>query len=261
MTILDWILIGILGFFFVRGLFRGFLLELFDVVSLVGGYLAARFLGSYGAAILSDLTPLEHPVSSVASAILLFIIVTAALNILARILRKIIRMAQLGFLDRIGGGVLGSLKALIVVLSIALMISFIPLAQKAHVYINEGMVSRYFWFGTKVVKDQISAKQLAPTQVLSKWLRSAGVDDEIVHIIVDQPELMDAIMDAAPKEVKLPKEEILKGNPNIEKLKNLDFPPNVTSKIVEYLERSDIGNSEKAKKFWEEVEKRKKEDA
>jgi membrane protein required for colicin V production len=109
-NILDIILSLALGFGFIKGFYKGFIVE---VASL-----GALFLGLLGAVKFSDLIAnvLEgffvwNPVAiQTVSYLVIFIIIVYAVSILAKALTKVIRKASLGLFNKFLGAFFGVLK-------------------------------------------------------------------------------------------------------------------------------------------------------
>ena len=109
MILLDWILIAVFGAFLIRGFFRGFLLELFDLVALTAGYFAARFFAPATGHWLSGVTGMDRWIAGILAAIALFLAAAIAVRFAAKLLRKAVHAAALGTVDRLAGALFGLL--------------------------------------------------------------------------------------------------------------------------------------------------------
>ncbi len=112
MTIIDWILVGIFGIFIIRGIFRGFFVELSEVVAIIVGYLVARSLGPVFGAWLDNFLPLAVWITYIIAFITVFITVVVIIHILGTLLHKASKLSALGILERIAGGVFGGVRCL-----------------------------------------------------------------------------------------------------------------------------------------------------
>ena len=252
MTLLDVLLIVVIALFVVRGFFRGFLLELFDVVSLVAGYLAARFFGPPVGDWLADVTALSRWWAGVIAAIVLFLMIAALVRLLAHFLRKVIRAIKLGGLDRGLGSFLGAAKALLIILALFFLAILSPWSKSVVEYSMEGVISRYIVFGSQLIRDSIGAEPVAPTQSLAKWLRAAGVPEDAVLTIVDQPDLfLEVLKQARNKDLTVPVEEIEEGEPSIKLPDKITLSDEQKREIVDMLERAGLTAKEKAQRLWE----------
>ncbi|MFH0883127.1 MAG: CvpA family protein [bacterium] len=254
MTILDWVLIGLFGYFSIRGLFRGFLLELFDLVALLAGYFTARLLGPVFGLWLSNNTPINRWLSAVIAAILLFIIVAATIFRAAHFLRTVLHSVNLAGFDRALGSVFGLIKALLSILAIFLLLSLTPWSRSIGEYASRGEFSSWLWLGSQVVRDTAEIEPLFPTQAMAKWLRAAGVNEEAVHIATDQPDLLDALLEQARQgQIDLPVDQIRRGEPALKLPKQFDLDPETQDVLVRILEDTNTTATEKARLFWREL--------
>lgn len=254
MTVLDIILLVALALFVIRGVFRGFLLELFDLVSLLAGYLAARFAGPPLGAWFAGVSGIDRWWAGVIAAIVVFLVATAAVRLLARLLRKLARATMLGGLDRFAGAVFGALKAVLLALALYFIAMLTPWAATINSYAMEGFVSRWLALGTTVMRDRIEAGTIEPTRAFAKWLRAFGLDEEIVHVITDQPELFAEILAYAREhELPVPTADIDRGEPALDLPDGIQLSEEQQQQLIGILERNELDAGEKAGRFWENL--------
>lgn len=102
---LDWVLLVLLAFSIVSGLMRGLMKTVFDLVGLVVGVLlAGRYYGAV--APMLSFIPQENLAKIAAFAIIAAVIMLIA-GILGSIFKKVVSQLSFGWLDRLGGAVLG----------------------------------------------------------------------------------------------------------------------------------------------------------
>ncbi|NCC23746.1 MAG: CvpA family protein [Deltaproteobacteria bacterium] len=111
MNLLDIIILGVAAFMLIRGCFRGLVRE---VASIVGLVLAFYLANSYH----NQITPLvaRYVVYEYAQAIsylLVFLGVMLGAFLVSTIVRRFLRLIMLGWLDTLGGGILGGAKGLL----------------------------------------------------------------------------------------------------------------------------------------------------
>lgn len=254
MTVPDWLLIGLFGYSFIRGLFRGFLLELFDLVALLAGYFAARLLGPVLGLWITNSLHIPRWGSGIVAALLLFAIAVALVKLAAHMLRTALHSINLAGFDRALGAAFGMLKALLITLVIFLILSLLPWRDSIGNYAMKGRVSAWFWVGSQVVRESVDFEPLAPTQAMAKWLRAAGVNDEAVHIITDQPDLLAALLEQARQgNIDLPIDQILRGEPALKLPKSYDIDPQTQDVLVKILDDSNTTATEKARLFWRQL--------
>ena len=129
MNSIDVTILIILGFFCIKGFFRGFIMEIFTLVGLVLAYvIAIRQMNSL-ASLINNMVRLPELVATTLSFFLIFILVVLFCRWIAGALRKITRWTLLGWIDRGGGILFGLFKGALVVSLLALLVSLIPTSQ------------------------------------------------------------------------------------------------------------------------------------
>lgn len=123
---LDIFFVVVLGFFLFRGVFRGLILEISSIVGLIAGFMVSNRY-------YMELQPVANRVISnpewaqVAAYLGIFISVMFVVALFSVFLKKLLKLIMLGWLDRIGGGLLGLIKAgLICSLTLLVMTVFLP---------------------------------------------------------------------------------------------------------------------------------------
>ncbi len=137
---LDIFFVVVLGFFLFRGVFRGLILEVSSIAGLVAGFMASnRFF--------HDLQPVVGRIipspewSQIIAYLSIFITTMFVVAMLSLFLKKFMRMIMLGWLDRLGGGAMGFVKAgLISALTLLILTVFLP---KDHDLIADSKISPY----------------------------------------------------------------------------------------------------------------------
>lgn len=126
MNTLDIVFCVILGFLGIRGVFRGLIKEIASILGLILGFVLAN---TYHA----QLTPFLEPTlgssgaAGLASYLGIFLGVVAAVFLLATLIRKILKLIMLGWLDSLGGGALGFFKGLLLCSVVVLALTaFLP---------------------------------------------------------------------------------------------------------------------------------------
>ena len=141
MNTLDIIIFFCLGYGLIRGLIRGFILEIAGVIALfIGSFGAFKFTFSF-ADFLKHYIELNPKIIHGISFLLLFAGIVYGISLLAKMITKTLQIAYLGLFNRFAGGLFGFIKwsvilsALILVFNqIESVISLIPQA-----YIEESV--------------------------------------------------------------------------------------------------------------------------
>lgn len=126
MTGIDVVILVIVGFFCVKGFFRGFIVEVFTLVGLLLAYVVALREMSTVSAWLDRTVNLPPLLSTTLGFLAVFILVALFFRWLAGALRFLARRIMVGWIDRGGGVLFGLFKGAFVASLLALLISLIP---------------------------------------------------------------------------------------------------------------------------------------
>ncbi len=126
----DMVIVVILGYCMILGIFKGFIKEVASIVGIVGGFYAAY---SGHELFVPFIAPWIKPPAyqDIISFILIFLIVCLIVNLIGSLLRMLIKLVLLGAVDRVFGAVLGALKGMLIVsLLYVLLVTFLPIGGK-----------------------------------------------------------------------------------------------------------------------------------
>ncbi len=122
MNYLDIIMGSLILFGAVKGFFKGFIIEAASIVALIAGILGALLFASTIGDLLSTYFDFDTiPPTGIIFA-LIFIVIIISMNLLAKLLTKVIKMAALGLINRIFGSLFGGLKFAIVLSALLLLL-------------------------------------------------------------------------------------------------------------------------------------------
>lgn len=107
---LDIIIASILLGFAVRGFFKGLILSLASLVGLIAGLYVAWHFSDYLVKELASMFSFSEGTLKVLSFILTFVLVMFVVYLLGLLLEKVIKVAGLGYLNKLGGLLLGLIK-------------------------------------------------------------------------------------------------------------------------------------------------------
>ena len=126
MNILDYIILGLMAFFVVKGIFRGFFREISSLAGIIFGIWIGNHYHPQMADLLKTYIPLEKSLSLI-SFLLLFIVVVIIFNLSGMLLHHLFKKLLIAWLDRGLGFGLALIKGIIIsYLLIVLLIFFIP---------------------------------------------------------------------------------------------------------------------------------------
>ena len=110
MNTIDIILAIALGFGFIKGFFKGFIIEVASLGALFLGLLGAVKFSDFFADLLNEFFNWSRLAVQTASYLIIFIIIVYGLSVLAKTLTKIISKASLGLLNKFLGAFFGAFK-------------------------------------------------------------------------------------------------------------------------------------------------------
>lgn len=120
MTWLDILILLPLLIGLVRGLMKGLIVEVTSIVAIILGFFGAKLWSAAFASWLMQQFEWSETACIVVAYALLFAGITLALNIVARLLSKLFQKIQLGWLNRLLGGIFGTAKWGIVIVVLVL---------------------------------------------------------------------------------------------------------------------------------------------
>jgi membrane protein required for colicin V production len=126
MNTFDIFVVVILAYSLLRGLFRGMLKEAASVAGVLGGFFLAYTFYASGAGYLTGVV--SNPAyRNILAFLAIFCVVVIVVNVVAIIVKYLMRIVFLGWLDRLGGFLFGALKgALIVSVVFLALTAFLP---------------------------------------------------------------------------------------------------------------------------------------
>ncbi len=110
MNTFDIIIASLLLFGFVRGLMKGLFVEVASLVALLGGVYGAMHFSSFLGNLLKESVSWDEKYISLVAFAGTFVVILIVIVLLGKILTKIADFASLGILNKILGGVFGTLK-------------------------------------------------------------------------------------------------------------------------------------------------------
>ncbi len=130
MNTFDLIILLIIGFLCVKGLFKGMVLEIFTLIGLLIGYLIALRVKSNLTVFIQKWIHLPDIVINTISFLLVFMVIIIIFRFIAGRIRQIFKWTFLGWVDRGGGLLIGLLKGSLIASLVILLISIIPLSER-----------------------------------------------------------------------------------------------------------------------------------
>jgi len=125
----DYVVIGVLIGFTIKGVFRGLIVEVMSIVGLIGGlYLASRYyplLQNWGITI-----GIPAAVAKIVAFLLILCIVSGLADLLGSILTKAAKKLFMGWLNRAAGAVVGFIEGSVIIVAFLVVMSLSPWKDK-----------------------------------------------------------------------------------------------------------------------------------
>jgi membrane protein required for colicin V production len=155
MTLVDWVIVGILAVAALGGLMQGFFRSVCSLGGLIIGLALAAWNYDLGARMFLSLVRIPAVADTIAF-LLIALLVMALIGLVGNLLAKAFRLLGLGWLDRLAGAVFGLFQgALLVVVGILVVVAFFP---QVH-WIAEARLPRLF-FGACHVSANLTPSDL-----------------------------------------------------------------------------------------------------
>lgn len=126
MNPLDMIILIIMGFCMVYGVWKGLVRDLFSIVAVVVGFVVASRFYPLGARLMG-LWLNDHSLAKALGFLLIFLLGALAVAFCGWLVRGLFGLLSLGWLDRMGGGIFGLLKGLFICAGLVMvLVAFLP---------------------------------------------------------------------------------------------------------------------------------------
>jgi membrane protein required for colicin V production len=112
----DLVALGVILLSAVMAFARGLIREVFSIVAFIGGALAAIYFAGDLAPIIAPVIQLSGTLATLAAGLLIFLVVFIVITVLTSVLAKSVHeTVEIGAFDRVGGGVFGVLRGVLVI--------------------------------------------------------------------------------------------------------------------------------------------------
>lgn len=140
MNLLDLIIAVIILFCLIRGTFRGMVKEVSSIIGVLGGFYAGFTFYPQVSDFFNQWIHNPNYLDTI-SFLILFFGVFFIIAILGVVLKYLLNIAFLGWIDRIGGAALGSMKGVLIISS--LLVAFTAFLPKGSNFIKESKLAPY----------------------------------------------------------------------------------------------------------------------
>ena len=165
----DILIIVILGYSLVRGLFRGLVKELSSIIGVLGGFYAAFTYYKLFTGLLSGLIK-NTAYLNILSFLIVFCTVLILVSVLGVIIKYLLNIVFLGWIDRIGGFSFGIIKGVLIVAIIFITLTaFLP---KGSAFLKNSVLAPHVsWISdkmAKVISEEMKQDFMAKSEELKK---------------------------------------------------------------------------------------------
>ncbi|MEO9077565.1 MAG: CvpA family protein [Gelidibacter sp.] len=121
MSVLDIVLIALIGFGLVRGLMKGFFVEIASLIALIAGVYGAIHFSNYAETFIDENSQWDEKTVNIVAFAVTFLIIVLAIALAGKALTKLADFAALGIVNKLLGALFGALK-MALILSVILNI-------------------------------------------------------------------------------------------------------------------------------------------
>jgi membrane protein required for colicin V production len=121
MNVIDIVLAALILFGLVRGLMKGFFVEIASLLALVAGVYGAIHFSNFAATFIDDNSQWDEKTVNILAFALTFVIIVLVIALAGKALTKLADFAALGILNKLLGALFGALK-IAVILSVILLV-------------------------------------------------------------------------------------------------------------------------------------------
>ena len=199
MNYIDLVIVSVMLFFVVKGLVKGFVREVMGLLSFIVAFVIALSQMKTAANILNSFIN-NYTISLIVGYIAVFLFVFIILHIIASAIQKLLSIAMLGWLNRLGGAAFGFLFGGMLLSLIVFMFSLIPVGNlppgkdnsRFYPYL-EKFAPKVFGFYSKMIPGSDKIYQEVTSKVLSEQLLKSGVDINNIKGIIEKGKLGDVL--------------------------------------------------------------------
>ena len=160
MNSFDILILFILGYCLVRGLFRGLARELASIIGVFGGFYAAYTYYPNAAFVLSKFIS-DKAYLNIASFLVLFCSIFILISLLGRLITYLWKIAFLGWFDRFCGILFGGIKGFLIIS--VLLVTFTAFLPRGSPIIKNSITAPYI----SLVSEELS--RFVPKEMKKKF--------------------------------------------------------------------------------------------
>lgn len=149
----DILIVTIFAYGLIRGIFRGVVREISSIIGVLGGFYGAYTYYPHLARLISPWIKTQA-YQNIISYLVIFSAVVIVVGILAIVIKYLLNIAFLGWLDRFGGVVLGAVKGCLV--ACVLFIVFTAFLPKGSTFLRDSTLAPHVSTTSEILAKVIS---------------------------------------------------------------------------------------------------------
>lgn len=163
MNSFDTVLAIMLGFGLIRGLYKGFFIEISSLASMIlGAYVSINF-SNYSFGFISARTGWPEATVQIVAFIVTFAIVAVSVFFMAKGLTKLLGIISLGVINRIFGGLLGGVKTALLASLILLIANKAKITEK--IFQKSVLQTSFFYKPIESIASKTLPKLIEKTEL------------------------------------------------------------------------------------------------
>jgi len=191
MNVLDFVILGVITFLVIKGIFRGFFREISSLAGIIFGFLVGNHYHPQMAALLKPYIPLEKSLSLIGF-IILFFLVFIFFNLLGILMHHLFKRLFIGWFDKSLGLGLALLKGIIICyLLIVLLTFFMPSSSP--------LIARSKAARLVIVSYQSMASLMSPDLYKTWKQRISKKSDKVGKAISESKEAVKKLPEVLPE--------------------------------------------------------------
>jgi membrane protein required for colicin V production len=191
MNVLDFVILGVITFLVIKGIFRGFFREIASLAGIIFGFLVGNHYHPQMAALLKPYIPLEKSLSLIGF-IILFFLVLIFFNLLGILMHHLFKRLFIGWFDKSLGLGIALLKGIIICyLLIVLLTFFMPSSSP--------LIARSKAARLVIVSYQSMASLMSPDLYKTWKQRISKKSDKVGKAISESKEAVKKLPEVLPE--------------------------------------------------------------
>lgn len=191
MNVLDFVILGVITFLVIKGIFRGFFREISSLAGIIFGFLVGNHYHPQMAALLKPYIPLEKSLSLIGF-IILFFLVLIFFNLLGILMHHLFKRLFIGWFDKSLGLGIALLKGIIICyLLIVLLTFFMPSSSP--------LIARSKAARLVIVSYQSMASLMSPDLYKTWKQRISKKSDKVGKAISESKEAVKKLPEVLPE--------------------------------------------------------------